>query len=166
MDMLHTRVARTPVAAVRAAALSAEADTIRAGTPAFRRTNLAMLCAGFSTFALVLASLGIYGVISYSVNRRTQEIGIRMALGAQAGDMQARIVLQTLKLAAIGIVLGMAASWALARTIGSLLFGVSAADPVTYLGMLAVLTAVAATAGYLPARRASRIDPATVLRAE
>jgi predicted permease len=130
------------------------------------RRLVVLLLAGFSTFALVLASLGIYGVISYSVNRRTQEIGIRMALGAQAGDMQARIVLQTLKLAAIGIVLGMAASWALARTIGSLLFGVSAADPVTYLGMLAVLTAVAATAGYLPARRASRIDPATVLRAE
>jgi len=130
------------------------------------RRLVVLLLAGFSTFALVLASLGIYGVISYSVNRRTQEIGIRMALGAQAGDMQARIVLQTLSLAAIGILLGMAVSWALARTVGSLLFGVSSTDPVTYLGMLAVLTAVAATAGYLPARRASRIDPAVVLRAD
>ena len=89
-----------------------------------------------------------------------------MALGAQAGDVRARIVWQTLKLAAIGIVLGVAVSWALARTIGSLLFGVSSTDPVTFLGMVAVLSAVAAMAGYLPARRASRIDPVAALRAE
>jgi predicted permease len=130
------------------------------------RRFVVTLLAGFSAFALMLASLGIYGVVSYSVNQRRREIGIRMALGAEAGDLQARIVWQTLSLAAIGIALGMAASWALAQTIGSLLFGVSATDPVTFAGMLAVLTAVAATAGYLPARRASRIDPAVVLRAE
>jgi ABC-type antimicrobial peptide transport system permease subunit len=124
-----------------------------------------MLLGGFALFALILASLGIYGVISYSVNQRTQEIGIRMALGATAGDLQARIILQTLTLAAIGMLVGGAASWALARTLSGLLFGVTAGDPVTFLAMLAVLTAVAALAGYLPARRASHIDPIVALRA-
>ncbi len=129
------------------------------------RRFVVMLLGGFALFALVLASLGIYGVISYSVNQRTQEIGIRMALGATAGDLQTRIIMQTLTLAAIGMLVGGAASWALARTLSGLLFGVTPGDPVTFLGMLAVLTAVAALAGYLPARRASRIDPMVALRA-
>jgi predicted permease len=129
------------------------------------RRFVVMLLGGFALFALILASLGIYGVISYSVNQRTQEIGIRMALGATAGDLQARIILQTLTLAAIGMLVGGAASWALARTLSGLLFGVTAGDPVTFLAMLAVLTAVAALAGYLPARRASHIDPIVALRA-
>jgi predicted permease len=130
------------------------------------RRFVVVLLAGFSAFALVLASLGIYAVVSYSVNQRKREIGIRMALGARAGGLQARIVRQTLTLAAIGIALGMVGSWAFARTIGSLLYGVRSTDPITFAAMLAVLTTVAATAGYLPARRASRIDPSTVLRAE
>ncbi len=130
------------------------------------RRFVVVLLAGFSAFALVLASLGIYAVVSYSVNQQKREIGIRMALGARSGDVQARIVRQTLTLAAIGISLGMAASWAFARAIGSLLYGVTSTDPITFAGMLAILIAVAAGAGYLPARRASRIDPATVLRAE
>jgi len=129
------------------------------------RRFVVLLLGGFALFALVLASLGIYGVISYSVNQRTQEIGIRMALGASAGDLQAGIIMQTLCLAAIGMLVGGAASWALARALSGLLFGVTPADPVTFLGMLIVLTAVAAIAGYLPARRASRIDPMVALRA-
>jgi ABC-type antimicrobial peptide transport system permease subunit len=129
------------------------------------RRFVTTLLAGFSLFALLLASLGIYGVISYSVNQRTQEIGIRMALGASAADMQARILSQTLSLAAIGMILGAAVSWALARTISGLLFGVTANDPATFIGMLVALTAVAAMAGYFPARRASRIDPMAALRA-
>ena len=129
------------------------------------RRFVVMLLGGFALFALILASLGIYGVISYSVNQRTQEIGIRMALGASAGDLQARIILQTLELALIGMLLGGAASWALARTLSGLLFGVTPGDPVTFAGMLVILTAVAALAGYLPARRASRIDPMVALRA-
>jgi len=125
-----------------------------------------MLLAGFSAFALVLASLGIYAVVSYSVSQRKREIGIRMALGARAGEVQARIVRQTLLLAAVGIGLGMAGSWGLARTMQSLLFGLTAGDPITFAGMLGVLTTVALMAGYMPAQRASRIDPATILRAE
>ena len=121
---------------------------------------------GFAIFALVLASLGIYGVISYSVNQRKQEIGIRIALGASAGDLQARIIMQTLGLAALGMALGAAVSWALARVLSGLLFGVTPTDPTTFAAMLFVLTTVAALAGYLPARRASRIDPMTALRAD
>ncbi len=123
-----------------------------------------MLLGGFAAFALVLASLGIYAVISYSVSQRTQEIGIRMALGASAETLQRSILLQTLGLAGIGMIVGVAASWALARTLSGLLFGVKSSDPVTFLGMLVVLTAVAAIAGYLPARRASQIDPMAALR--
>ncbi|HEX3748302.1 MAG TPA: ABC transporter permease [Bryobacteraceae bacterium] len=130
------------------------------------RRFVVMLLAGFSAFALLLASLGIYAVVSYSVSQRKQEIGIRMALGARAGDVQAGIVRQTLMLAAIGIALGMAGSWALSRTLKSLLFGVTSTDPLTFAAMLVILTAVALAAGYLPARRASRIDPASILRAE
>ncbi|PYT29574.1 MAG: multidrug ABC transporter substrate-binding protein [Acidobacteria bacterium] len=112
------------------------------------RRFVVMLLGGFALFALILASLGIYGVISYSVNQRTQETGIRMALGASAGDLQARIMMQTLGLAVIGMLLGGAASWALARALSGLLFGVAPGDPVTFLGMLAALTVVAALAGY------------------
>jgi predicted permease len=128
------------------------------------RRFVVLLLGGFALFALVLASLGIYGVISYSVSQRTQEIGIRMALGASAVDLQMRIILQTLGLAAAGMVLGMGASWVLARALSGFLFGVTSTDPVTFAGMLIVLTSVAAIAGYLPARRASRIDPMVALR--
>ena len=129
------------------------------------RRFVVWLLAGFAAFALILASLGIYGVVSYSVNQRTQEIGIRMALGASATDLQMRVILQTLALAAAGMLLGVAGSWALARALQGFLFGVTSTDPVTFAAMLMVLTSVAAIAGYLPARRASRIDPMVALRA-
>jgi predicted permease len=125
-----------------------------------------LLLVGYALFALILASLGIYALISYSVNQRTQEIGIRMALGASARDVQARIIGQTLRLAVIGLVIGAAASWLVARAASGLLFGVTAGDPQTFVGMIAVLTVVALAAGYLPARRASRIEPMMALRAE
>jgi len=129
------------------------------------RRFVVLLLGGFALFALILASLGIYGVISYSVSQRTQEIGIRMALGASAGSLQARIILQTLGLAAAGMTLGAAASWIMARALSGMLFETTASDPVTFVGMLLVLAAVSAVAGYLPARRASRIDPSVALRA-
>ncbi|MDR3700886.1 MAG: ABC transporter permease [Candidatus Sulfopaludibacter sp.] len=129
------------------------------------RRFVALLLAGFSGFALILAALGIYGVVSYSVTQRTQEIGIRMALGASAGVLRSRIMLQTLGLAGAGILTGAAGSWILTRALNGLLFGVTATDPVTFLGMIVVLIAAALAAGYFPARRASRIDPVAALRA-
>ena len=130
------------------------------------RRFMVMLLGAFAVFALVLASLGIYGLISYSVNQRTQEIGIRMAMGASAGDVQKQILAQTLWLAAAGVAIGAVASWILARGLRSLLFEVTASDPGTFAAMLIVLTSVAVIAGYLPARRASGIDPMVALRSE
>jgi predicted permease len=130
-----------------------------------RRFTVVLLGA-FAVFALVLASLGIYALISYSVHQRTQEIGIRMALGASARDVQAGILGSTLRLAALGVVIGTAASWLLARGAAALLYGVTPRDPGTFAVMVVALVAVALVAGYLPARRASRIDPMVALRAE
>jgi predicted permease len=130
------------------------------------RRFIVLLLGGFAAFALVLASLGIYALISYSVSQRTQEIGIRMALGASARDVQGDVVGQTLRLAGIGLVIGAVSSFVLARGASGLLFGVTAADPRTFLAMTAVLAGVAFLAGYLPARRASRIDPMEALRTE
>ena len=125
-----------------------------------------LLLGAFAIFALVLASLGIYALISYSVNQRTQEIGIRMALGATTFDVKRQIVGQTLWLTTIGVLVGAAASWVLARSMEGLLFEVTASDPRTFVGMAVVLTVVATVAGYLPARRASGIDPMIALRSE
>jgi predicted permease len=129
------------------------------------RRFVVILLTGFSVFALILACLGIYAVISYSVAQRTQELGIRMALGASSRDLQARIVLQTLSLAGMGMAFGICASWLLSRMLSDLLFDVTPTDPPTFLGMVLTLTVVATFAGYLPARRASRIDPMVALRA-
>ncbi|HTM35706.1 MAG TPA: ABC transporter permease [Terriglobales bacterium] len=118
----------------------------------------------FAVLGLVLASLGIYGVISYSVTRQTQEIGIRMALGATVANVQLRVIAKTLRLALIGIVLGAVASFAMARAITSLLFAVQPNDPPTFTSTILLLTTVAIVAGYVPARRASRINPMIALR--
>jgi len=128
------------------------------------RRFLVLLLGGFAGFALLLASLGIYAVISYSVNQRVQEIGIRMALGASPADLQRRILVSTFGLAALGLALGIVASRALSNTLGSLLFGVTPGDPFTYAVVGALLMVVAAIAGYIPAWRASRIDPMVALR--
>jgi predicted permease len=130
------------------------------------RRFFAVLVSGFALFGLLLASLGIYGVISYSVTRRTKEIGIRMALGATPRAVRWNVVGGTLRLALIGIGAGTVASLMVSRLIASLLFGVSPADPATFLGMVMVLGLVAVAAGYVPARRASRVDPTIALRAD
>ena len=128
------------------------------------RRFVVILLGGFAAFALALASLGIYALISYSVNQRTQEIGIRMALGASAEMLQRSILLQTLGLAAIGVVVGVVASWILARALSGMLFGVTPGDPLTFAAMIVILATVAGLAGYLPARRASKIEPMSALR--
>ena len=125
-----------------------------------------ILVAAFAALGLFLAALGIYGVISYSVTRRTQEIGIKMALGASAALVQRQVLTETLRLAATGIVIGAVASLALARLIASLLFDTSPWDTVTYIAMAAGLLAIAAISGYVPARRASKISPLVALRAQ
>src|SRR5262249_278579 len=104
------------------------------------RRFMVLMLAGFPGFAFILPSLGVYALISYSVSQRTQEIGIRMALGASAGDVQRRIVAQTLALAAAGMTIGVGASWLLGRSVSGLLYGVTATDPVTFAAMLLVLT--------------------------
>ena len=113
---------------------------------------------------MILASFGIYGVISYSVTQRTQEIGIRMALGASQGRVQLAVIGKTLLLALIGIATGTVASFAISGLIASLLFGTQATDRATFLSMILLLLLVALLAGYIPARRASRINPMVALR--
>lgn len=128
------------------------------------RRFFAILVALFAGLGLILASLGIYGVISYSVTRQTQEIGIRMALGATRERVQLDVIYKTLRMALIGIALGTIASFAVARAIASMLFGTAPTDPITFAAMALLLTAVALAAGYLPARRASQTNPITALR--
>jgi predicted permease len=128
------------------------------------RRFFVMLVVSFAVFGVVLAALGIYGVISYSVTQRTQEIGIRMALGATVRRVQLGVIGKAIRLALIGIAVGTAASFVVARGIAALLYGTAPTDPVTFAGMIALLALVALVAGYLPARRASRIDPMVALR--
>jgi predicted permease len=133
----------------------------RANSP---RQFFMLLVGIFAGLGLLLASLGIYGVIAYSVTQRTQEIGIRMALGATRGRVQRGVLARTLWLVLAGIVVGTLGSFVAARAIASLLFGTQPTDPLTYVGMVLLLMLVALVAGYLPARRASRINPMIALR--
>jgi putative ABC transport system permease protein len=120
----------------------------------------------FGALGLLLAVVGIYGVISYSVTQRTHEIGIRMALGAEPGQVMRLILAHGLKLAVIGVAIGIGASLALTRLMSTLLFGISATDPLTFAGVAILLAAVSLAACYIPARRAMRVDPMVALRYE
>jgi predicted permease len=120
----------------------------------------------FGTSALLLAAIGIYGLMAYSVAQRTQEIGIRLALGASAAQVKNMVVAQGMRLAIVGVVIGLASAFGLARLMQTLLFGVTTRDPLVFAGVPIVLTMVAFLAVWLPARRASHVDPMVALRYE
>jgi ABC-type antimicrobial peptide transport system permease subunit len=125
-----------------------------------------LLIGAFALVAIVLAAVGVYGVIAYSVASRTREIGVRMALGATPGGLVGAIVLRAVKLAVLGLVLGVAASFAFGRVLASFAYGVTMTDPLVLVTTLAGFLAVTFVAGYIPARRASRVDPLLALRSE
>jgi putative ABC transport system permease protein len=140
-------------------------DEVMSASLGERRFQMTLL-ALFGGIALSLAALGIYGVIAYSVAQRSREIGIRMALGAPAGQVERMVVGAGLKLAGLGIVLGSLGAFALTRSLQTVLYQVSALDPVTFLAVAGLLAGVAVLACWAPARRAARVDPMLSLRAE
>jgi len=130
-----------------------------------RQVNM-LLLGSFACLALILAAVGIYGVVSYSVTQRTHEIGIHMALGAERRDVLKMVVGQALGLSAVGVAIGLAAAFAATRLISSMLFATTATDPVTFIIVPLILIGVAVIASYIPSRRASKIDPMIALRYE
>jgi macrolide transport system ATP-binding/permease protein len=126
----------------------------------------ARLCTGFAVLALVIASVGLYATMAYAVSRRTAEIGIRMALGAQRGAVMRMILRQVLALATAGLAIGLPTALAASKLVESFLFGIKANDALALVWAVAILLCAALTAGYMPARRAARIDPLTAIRHE
>jgi len=119
---------------------------------------------GFGILGLALAALGIYGLVAYTVSQRTREIGVRVALGAGPDDIRRLVVGHGVRLAVFGLAIGLTISFAVTRALAAFLFGISASDPLTYIGTAAVLATVAVAASYIPARNAGRTDPLVALR--
>jgi putative ABC transport system permease protein len=140
-------------------------DQRLAGTMAGRRSTT-LTFGIFAALALILAGVGIYGVMSFLVAQRTHEIGVRLALGATSRDVLKLAVGQGLGLTLVGVAVGLIGAYALTRTLASMLFGVRPTDPVTFMGVTALLVGVALLACYIPARRATKVNPITVLRCE
>jgi ABC-type antimicrobial peptide transport system permease subunit len=139
--------------------------TVVSDSIAQRRFSM-MLLALFAGVALCLAAVGLYGVVSYVVSQRTREIGLRMAMGAGPGAIVRMVLGGGMKLAILGVAIGLAGAFALSKSVESLLFDVAPSDPASYAGTALVLLAVAALACYVPARRAMRVDPLVALQAE
>jgi ABC-type antimicrobial peptide transport system permease subunit len=162
-DPLRQIVARVdpdqPVSAVRTMDEIVDLDV------ADRQQQMVLL-AIFASLALLLASIGIYGVLSYAVTQRSRELGLRIALGATAGSVMRMVVRRGLLLTAIGLTMGLALAWAATRAMQNVIYGVTSGDPATCAAVAGLLGAIALLASYLPARRASRIDPIAVLRAD
>jgi len=164
-----------PVAAIRRIVASIDPDVPVANvetvddiidrTVVDRRQQM-MLLGAFAAVALALASIGLYGVLSYGVTQRAREIGLRMVPGASGSSVVAMVVRHGLALTGIGIVIGLAGSWAATRSLKSLLYGVTATDPATFAEVATLLTLIASAACWIPARRASKVDPIKVLREE
>jgi predicted permease len=159
MDVVHKVDPRLPVTHMTTM------DGLLSDSVSPRRFS-AVLVGIFAALALLLAAVGIYGVMSYTVSQRTQEIGLRLALGAQLTNVRGMILGQSLKLTLIGVGLGLAGAFVLSRFLASLLFGIGTYDPVTFLGVALLLIGVALAASYLPARRAMRVDPIVALRCD
>src|ERR1700687_2459980 len=140
-------------------------EEIIADSLAARRVSMIVLCV-FAALALGLASMGIYGVISYLVGQRTHEIGIRMALGAKQSDVLGLVLREGLRMTALGVAIGLLAAAGLTRLMASMLFGVTATDPLTFLAVGMILATAALAACYVPARRAMKVDPILALRYE
>jgi ABC-type antimicrobial peptide transport system permease subunit len=138
-------------------------DEVVARSRAGARSSM-LLVVLFAALALVLAMIGVFGVLSYTVSQRTTELGIRLALGANARNLKLLVLGQGMMPVAAGVILGLAGAFALTRFMESLLFGITPTDPVTFATVAVLLASIAAVASYLPARRATRVDPVAVLR--
>ena len=158
----RSRASLDPTLAIAAVQPMDDIADANVSTPRFALFLVAL----FAGLALTLAAIGIYGVISYSVSQRTHEFGLRMALGARFDDVLRLVLRQGVRLALFGVALGLAGALALGRVLWSLLYQVSAADPVTFVSVPVLAICVAALACYLPARRATAVDPAHALRSE
>jgi putative ABC transport system permease protein len=175
-QVVQVRTAGDPAAAVGAirrelAALDPEIAMARVATmhdvvsDAVARPRFsATLLSGFATFALILSAIGIYGLLAYDVTQRSREFGVRMAIGASAGDVLRLVMRRAMVLAALGAVLGLAGALATTRLLESLLYDVEATDPTTFVLVTVVLAAVAIVASLIPALRATRVEPVVVLR--